>query len=137
MTTPPQTDDPLADQTVGATVHRLSEQLPELVRSEVRLAQAELAEKGKRAGLGIGLFGAAGVFGLYALAGVFLSVAILLDLVLPLWGAALIVTGVLLVLTLGLALNGRAQVSQATPAAPERAIAGVKEDVEAVKGHTS
>jgi uncharacterized membrane protein YqjE len=125
-----QTDEP-----IGATVHRLSEQLPELVRSEVRLAQAELAEKGKRAGLGIGLFGAAGVFGLYALGGLFLTGAILLDLVLPLWAAALIVTGVLLVLTLGLALNGRAQVSQATPPAPERAIAGIKEDVEAVKGN--
>jgi uncharacterized membrane protein YqjE len=135
MTTQHQTDEPLADQPLGATVHRLSEQLPELVRSEVRLAQAELAEKGKRAGLGLGLFGAAGVFGLYALAGVFLSAAILLDLILPLWGAALIVTGVLLVLTLGLALNGRAQVSQATPPRPEKAIAGVKEDVQAVKGN--
>jgi uncharacterized membrane protein YqjE len=130
MSTHQQTDEP-----IGATVHRLSEQLPELVRSEVRLAQAELAEKGKRAGLGIGLFGAAGVFGLYALGGLFASAAILLDLVLPLWAAALIVTGVLLVLTLGLALNGRAQVAQATPAAPERAIAGVKEDVQAVKGN--
>ncbi len=129
------TTDQQTDETIGAAVHRLSEQLPELVRSEVRLAQAELAEKGKRAGLGIGLFGAAGVFGLYALGGLFVSAAILLDLVLPLWAAALIVTGVLLVLTLGLALNGRAQVAQATPAAPERAIAGVKEDVEAVKGH--
>jgi uncharacterized membrane protein YqjE len=129
------TTDQQADETIGATVHRLSEQLPELVRSEVRLAQAELAEKGKRAGLGIGLFGAAGVFGLYALGGLFLTGALLLDLVLPLWAAALIVTGVLLVLTLGLALNGRAQVAQATPPAPERAIAGVKEDVEAVKGN--
>jgi uncharacterized membrane protein YqjE len=130
MSAQQQTDEP-----IGAVVHRLSEQIPELVRSEVRLAQAELAEKGKRAGLGIGLFGAAGIFGLYALAGVFLSAAILLDLVLPLWAAALIVTGVLLVLTLGLALNGRAQVSQATPPTPEKAIAGVKEDVEAVKGN--
>lgn len=130
MTTQPQTDEP-----IGATVHRLSEQIPELVRSEVRLAQSELAEKGKRAGLGLGLFGAAGVIGAYALGGVFVSAAILLDLVLPLWAAALIVTGVLLVLALGLALNGKAQVAQATPPAPEKAIAGVKEDVQAVKGN--
>jgi uncharacterized membrane protein YqjE len=130
MPSHPQTEEP-----IGATVHRLSEQLPELVRSEVRLAQAELAEKGKRAGLGIGLFGAAGVIGLYALAGLLLTAALLLDLVLPLWAAVLIVTGVLLSIALVLALYGRTQVAQATPAAPERAVAGVKKDVEAVKGH--
>ncbi len=36
-----------SDEPLGAVVHRLSEQLPELVRSELRLAQAELAQKGK------------------------------------------------------------------------------------------
>ena len=41
-----------SDEPIGAVVHRLSEQLPELVRSEIRLAQAELAEKGKHAGRG-------------------------------------------------------------------------------------
>ena len=43
-----------SDPTVGALVHDLSQQVPELIRSELRLAQAEMAEKGKRAGLGIG-----------------------------------------------------------------------------------
>jgi hypothetical protein len=33
------------------------------------------------------------------------------------------------------ALVGKKQVTQASPAAPEKAIAGVKQDVEAVKGH--
>ena len=125
-----QTDEPL-----GAVVHRLSEQLPELVRSEIRLAQAELAEKGKRAGTGLGLFGAAGVVALYGVMGLLATAVILLDLVLPLWLSALIVTAVLLLAALVLALHGRSQVAQATPAAPERAIAGVKEDVETVKGH--
>jgi len=125
-----QTDEPL-----GAVVHRLSEQLPELVRSEVRLAQAELTEKGKRAGTGLGLFGAAGVLGLYALAGLLTSAVILLDLALPLWAAALIVTGVLLVAAGIAAVLGRKQVTQAAPPVPERAIAGVKQDVQAVKGN--
>ena len=124
-----QTDEPL-----GAVVHRLSEQIPELVRSELRLAQAELAEKGKHAGVGIGLFSGAGLLGLYALAGLLTTVVIALDLVLPLWLAALIVTVVLLVAAGIAALVGKKQVSQATPPAPERAIAGVKQDVEAVKG---
>jgi len=125
-----QTDEPL-----GAVVHRLSEQLPELVRSELRLAQAELTEKGKRAGTGLGLFGAAGVVALYGVAGLLATAVILLDLVLPLWAAALIVTAVLLVVAAVAALLGRKQVAQATPPVPERAIAGARLDVEAVKGH--
>ncbi len=130
----PQPSHGAAEPTLGALVHDLSTQIPELVRSEMRLAQAELAEKGKRAGLGAGLFGAAGVVALYAVA-VLLAAAILaLSLVLPAWAAALVV-GVLLLAGAGvLALKGKGEVAQATPAAPERAIAGIKEDVQTVKG---
>jgi uncharacterized membrane protein YqjE len=130
MSTPHQTDEP-----IGAVVHRLSEQIPELVRSEIRLAQVELTEKGKHAGTGIGMFGGAGLLTLYGLAGLFATAIIALDLVLPLWLSALIVTVVLFVAAGIVALLGKKQVDQATPPAPERAIAGVKEDVEAVKGH--
>ncbi|QIG44379.1 phage holin family protein [Nocardioides anomalus] len=129
------TTQPHADEPIGATVHRLSEQLPDLVRSELRLAQAELAEKGKHAGVGIGLFSGAGVLALYGLTGLLTTAVIALDLVLPLWLAALIVTVVLFVAAGVAALVGKKQVTQATPAAPERAIAGVKEDVQAVKGN--
>ena len=130
MSTQHQTDEP-----IGAVVHRLSEQIPELVRSEIRLAQVELAEKGKHAGTGIGMFGGAGLLALYGLAALFATAIIALDLVLPLWLSALIVTVVLFVAAAVAALLGKKQVKQATPPAPERAIAGVKEDVEAVKGH--
>jgi uncharacterized membrane protein YqjE len=130
MSTQHQTDEP-----IGAVVHRLSEQIPELVRSEIRLAQVELAEKGKHAGTGIGMFGGAGLLALYGLAALFTTAIIALDLVLPLWLSALIVTVVLFAAAGIAALLGRKQVKQATPPAPERAIAGVKEDVEAVKGH--
>jgi uncharacterized membrane protein YqjE len=130
MSNPQQTDEP-----IGAVVHRLSEQIPELVRSEIRLAQAELTEKGKHAGVGIGLFSGAGLLALYGLAALLTTAVIALDLVMPLWLAALIVTVVLFVAAGVAALVGRKQVSQATPAAPEKAIAGVKQDVEAVKGN--
>ncbi len=123
-----------SDEPLGAVVHRLSEQLPELVRSELRLAQAELAQKGKSAGVGIGLFGTAGIVGLYGLAGLLTTVVILLDLTLPLWLAALIVTVVLFAGAGVAALLGKKEVAEATPPAPERAIAGVKEDVATVKG---
>jgi uncharacterized membrane protein YqjE len=124
-----------SDEPIGAVVHRLSEQIPELVRSEIRLAQAELTEKGKHAGTGIGMFGGAGLLALYGLAGLFATAIIALDLALPLWLSALIVTVVLFVAAGVAALLGKKQVKQATPAAPERAIAGVKQDVEAVKGN--
>lgn len=129
MTTQQHTDEPL-----GAVVHRLSEQIPELVRSELRLAQAELSEKGKHAGVGIGMFGGAGVLALYGIAGLLTTAVIALDLVLPLWLAALLVSVVVLVVAGVAALLGKKQVTQATPPAPERAIAGVKQDVKAVKG---
>lgn len=125
------------DEPIGAVVHRLSEQIPELVRSEMRLAQAELAQKGKHAGVGVGLFGGAGVLALYGVGGLLITAAIALDLVMPLWLAALIVSVVVLAAAGIAALMGKKQVSAATPAAPERAVAGVKQDVEAVKGHTA
>lgn len=124
-----------ADPTLGSLVHDLSTQIPELVRSELRLAQVELAEKGKRAGTGAGLFGAAGVVALYGVAVLLAAVVLALALVLPYWAAALVVAVVLLAVAGVLALRGKKEVAQATPAAPERAIAGLKEDVETVKGH--
>ena len=122
------------DEPVGALVHRLSEQIPELVRSELRLAQAELAQKGKRAGLGIGMFSLAGLLAFFATATLIVTAVVALDLVLPLWAACLIVAAVLLVAALGAALGGRNEIQQAAPAAPEVTIANVKEDVSALKG---
>jgi uncharacterized membrane protein YqjE len=134
MTSTSQSPPDLSGEPLGAVVHRLSEQIPELVRSEIRLAQAELTEKGKRAGLGVGLFSAAGLLALYGFATLLTTVVVLLDLVLPLWAAALIVTAVLFAAAGVAALTGKKQVGQATPPAPERAIAGVKEDVATIKG---
>jgi uncharacterized membrane protein YqjE len=127
--TPPASEEPL-----GALVHRLSEQIPELVRSELRLAQTELAEKGKRAGIGAGMFGAAGLLALFGAATLVAAAVLALDLVLPAWAAALIVAAVLLAAAGLVALRGKKEIQTATPAAPERAIAGVKEDVAVVKG---
>ena len=76
------------DEPIGAVVHRLAEQIPELVRSEMRLAQAELAQKGKRAGLGIGMFSLAGLLAFFAVAVLIATAIIALDLVMPLWASA-------------------------------------------------
>ena len=130
-------DEPMTrttDEPLGALVHRLSEQIPELVRSELRLAQAELTEKGKRAGLGVGMFSVAGLLAVFGVATLIATAILALDLVLPAWAAALVVAVLVLAAAGGAALVGKKEVQQATPPAPEMTIASVKEDVAAVKG---
>ncbi|WP_020388946.1 phage holin family protein [Kribbella catacumbae] len=57
MTTNPGTiHENRQEQHVGALVAQLSDDVSRLVRDEMRLAKAELKDKGKEAGIGIGLF---------------------------------------------------------------------------------
>jgi uncharacterized membrane protein YqjE len=125
------------DPTLGALVHDLSVQIPELVRSELRLAQAEMTEKGKRAGVGIGMFSAAGLVAFFGLATLIATAILALSLAVDAWLAALIVGVVLLLVAGGLALAGKSKVTEATPAKPERAVEGIKEDIATVKGQSS
>ncbi len=122
------------DPTLGSLVHDLTQQVPQLIRSEIRLAQAEMTEKGKRAGLGIGMFSAAGLLVFLGLCCVITTAILALAHALPDWLSALLV-GVVLFLGAGVAaLVGKREVQQATPPAPEQAIEGVKEDIAVVKG---
>ncbi|QNN51619.1 phage holin family protein [Nocardioides mesophilus] len=127
-------DTPVEEPTLGALVHDLSEQTSALVRSEVELAKAELAAKGKSAGMGAGLFGAAGLLGFFAAAVLITTAILALDLALPAWLAALIV-GVVLLAAAGIAaLLGKKKVADAGSPVPERAAHGVKQDVATLKG---
>ena len=123
-----------SDQTLGALVNQLTTQVPELIRSELRLAQAEMAEKGKRAGLGIGMFSAAGLLAFFGLATLIATGILALALVIDAWLAALIVAIVLFAAAALIGMAGKSQVEEATPVAPERAVEGVKEDIATVKG---
>ena len=123
-----------ADPTLGALVNQLTTEVPELIRSEIRLAQAEMAEKGKRAGIGIGMFSGAGLLAFFGVGTLLATVILALSLVMDAWVAALIVTVVLFIATAVLALMGKSKVQEATPAMPERAVDGVKEDIATVKG---
>ena len=126
----------IAGASTGELVARLSHDVSELVRDELRLAQEEVTRKGRRLGIGAGLFGAAGLLALYAV-GVLIATAILaLALVIDAWLAALLV-GVVLLLAAGVAsLLGRREVQDAVPPMPSEAVAGIKQDVHAAtKGH--
>ena len=124
---------PAADQSTSELVQRASEQISRLVKDELALAKAELTEKGKHAGVGVGLFGGGGVLALYGVGVLIITFVLLLDLVLPTWAAALIVTVVLFIVAGVLALLGKKQVSQAVPPTPQAATDSVKADVDAVK----
>lgn len=128
-----QTAGTAAEPSTAELLSRLSEQSAQLVRTELRLAQAEMQQKLKRAGLGAGLFGATGVVALYGVGALCTTVILALALILPAWLAALIVTVVLFAVAGVAALIGKKQISEATPAAPEQTIRNVKRDVETVK----
>jgi len=122
-----------ADQPIGELVQQLSNQTATLVRKEIRLAQLELQEKGKHAGIGAGMFGGGGLVALYGL-GALIAAAILgLSTAVDGWLAALIVAVVLFAVAGVLALAGKKQVEQATPPAPEQAIDSVQTDIDEVK----
>jgi hypothetical protein len=93
-----------------------------------------MTEKGKRAGLGIGMFSAAGLLAFLGLCCVIATAILALAHALPDWLAALIVAAVLFLGAGIAALVGKKEVEQATPPAPEHAIEGVKEDIAVVKG---
>ncbi|MER5719360.1 phage holin family protein [Streptomyces sp. NPDC002132] len=118
---------------MGELVQRASQQLTELVRGELRLAQAEMKEKGKRYGKGGGLFGGAGVVGLLMAQALVATAIAALAVALPVWAAGLIVTAVLGVIAAVLAMRGKKQVDQAAPLTPEQTVENVKADVAEIK----
>ncbi|MFG2791685.1 phage holin family protein [Streptomyces sp. NPDC048419] len=118
---------------VGELVQRASQQLTELVRGELRLAQAEMREKGKRYGKGGGLFGGAGLVGFLMLEALVATAIAAIALALPVWAAALIVTAALGVVAAVMTLTGKKEVSQAAPPAPQQTIENVKADVAEIK----
>jgi MFS family permease len=122
-----------SDASLAELVKQLSEQSSRLARQEVELAKAELAVKGKRAGIGAGMFGGAGAFGFYGFGALTAAAILALATAMDGWLAALIVAVVYGVIAGILALQGKHKVQQATPPIPEEAAESVKEDVQWAK----
>jgi uncharacterized membrane protein YqjE len=123
----------LREHGTGELLKELSDHTTTLVRQEIDLAKAELGEKGRKAGLGAGMFGGAGLFGLFALAALTTCIIAALDSAMPLWLAALVVAVVYGAIAAVLALQGRNKVQEAGPPVPEQASESVKEDVQWAK----
>ena len=124
--------DGLASRSTGELVQQLSEQVSRLVRQEMQLAKLELAEKGKRTGVGAGLIGGGGLFAVYGIAVLVAAAALGLAVVWPAWLAALVVALLLLLIAGLLALVGQRQVKKGMPPVPTDAVASVKADVDEI-----
>src|SRR5215207_11081878 len=126
-------DTDLSGRPTSELVKQLADQTTSLVRAEVELAKAELTEKGKRAGIGAGMFGGAGVFGFYAFGALTAAAILALATAVDGWLAALIVAAVYAAIAGVLALVGKSRVDAGTPPVPERAIDSTQRDVEYAK----
>jgi Flp pilus assembly protein TadB len=120
----------MREQPMSELFKQLSDDLSTLVRQELKLARAEMTEKGKRAGVGVGMFGGAGLFALLACAALTACFIAALATGMEVWLAALIVAVVYAAAGGVLALTGRNRVTEATPVVPEQTIETVKEDVQ-------
>lgn len=130
-TSPPVTSP--TDTSTGHLVSQLSQEVSQLVRDELRLAQVEVSGKAKQAGIGVGMFGVAGLLALYGV-GVLIATAVLaLALALDAWLAALIVGVVVLAAAGVAAVLGKKRVAEAAPPVPTRAMESVKEDVDTLR----
>jgi Putative Actinobacterial Holin-X, holin superfamily III len=128
-------DTQLSERSVAELLRQASDQTVTLVRQELDLAKAELTIKGKQVGLGGGLFGGAGVFGMYAFGALTAAIILAVSLVMSGWLAGLIVAIAYGAIAGILALQGKRQVKAGTPPLPEQSVESVKADLQSTKQH--
>ena len=124
-----------AERSVPELVKEIATQSAALARKELELAEAELAIKGKRAGLGVGMFGGAGLFGALVLLSFWYGAILAFALIIPEWAGALVVGGISLIIAGIAAMVGGFEFRRAKPLAPAQAAESVKDDVEWIKAH--
>ena len=106
----PDPEDRAATTSLGDLLGSVTSDISTLFRQEVDLAKAELTESAKKAGKGAGMFGGAGLTGLFAL--LFLSLAAMWGLgeLIGLGWSSLIIAVVYAVVALVLFTRGRKEV---------------------------
>ncbi|MEV6814587.1 phage holin family protein [Micromonospora sp. NPDC051296] len=121
-----------SEPSTAELVQRAAEQVSRLVRDELMLARAELTQKGKHAGIGIGLLAGGGALAFFGLGALVTAAILLLALVLPAWAAALIVAAAVFLLAGVFALVGKQQVARAVPPVPQATVRSLRADVDVV-----
>lgn len=123
------------DRSAGEIVKDIVASAQDIIRSEVRLAKAEIREESRKAMQAGMAFGAGAVMALFGVGFLLATVTALLALVMPWWAASLIVGGVLAIAgTIGI-IAGINRWKEVHPT-PEKTITDVKENVEWLKRQT-
>jgi len=129
---PPPPGD-LRERPLPELLKQLAQETTQLLRQEIELAKAEVSEKGKKVGVGAGLFGGAGTIGFLAAAALTACFILALSEVMHPALASLLVAVVYGAIAAVLALRGRQKIKEAVPPVPGQTLETVKEDVQWAK----
>ena len=116
-----------SEKPLGELFSDLASDMSNLVRQEVELAKVEVGQKAKHVGRNIGYLVVGGAIAYAALLAVIAAIILLLDNVMPSWGASLLVGVVVAVI--GWLLIGKAvSALQQTDVTPRETVETLKED---------
>lgn len=122
----------MENKPLGDLFGDLAGEVSELVRKEVALAKLEIGQKAKFVGRNIGYLVVGGAVAYAAMLAIIAAIVMLLAKVMPHWGAALLVGGVVAVV--GWLLVSKAlSALQETDLMPEQTVETLKEDAAWVK----
>ena len=122
----------LENKPLGDLFSDLASDLSELVRKEVELARLEVGQKVKRVGKNVGYLVVGGAVAFAAMLAIIAAIIMLLDKVMPAWGAALLVG--LVVAGIAWLMIGKATAAlQETDLTPQQTVETLKEDAAWVK----
>lgn len=102
--------------------------IQEIVRSEFRLAKAELKEEASRASKPVATFGIGVVFGFYGIGFLLLSLVYWLTTLMAVWLAALLVGAALAVVAIALMSSSGQKLKRVNPT-PDKTIRSLEENV--------
>lgn len=122
----------MENKPLGDLFSDLASEMSELVRKEVALAKVEVGQKAKFVGKNIGYLVVGGSVAYAAMLTIIAGIVMLLDKVMPDWGAALLVGIVVGVVGWLLISKARAAL-QATDMTPQQTVESLKEDAAWVK----
>ena len=118
-------------RSIGDILKDIGASLQQIIRSEIQLAKVEVTESARGARSAALMLATGGLFGLYALGFLLLTLMFALETVLPNWLAALIV-GVLLLSAASIGISrGRQRMKAIRP--PQNTLQTVKEDLQWMK----
>lgn len=123
-----------ARKSIGELIAEVPTLVTNLLRAEIDQLKTEMTDKGKALGIGAGLLGGAAFLAIFVFGYLLLAGFEGLKLVVPAWGSALIVAGVLLLIVGILAAIGIAKLRAMKSLTPDETIQSVKRDVKVIQG---